>query len=117
MSDLLIMILKCAILSHKFRINYYEMSKVCIITGKAPMYGHNVSHANNKTKRRFLPNLQNASFFSDALEQKFYFRLSTAGIRTIERHGGLDQYLLTTQNSKLHPDLVVLKKLISSKAQ
>lgn len=92
------------------------MAKVCIITGKAPMTGHNVSHANNKTKRRFLPNLQNASFYSDRLEQKFDFKLSTKGIRTIEFHGGLDGYLLTTGNSKLHPALRRLKKEIQKKA-
>lgn len=93
------------------------MSKVCIITGKSPMSGNNVSHANNRTRRRFLPNLQNASFHSDALDQKFYFKLSTNGIRTIEFHGGLDQYLITTQNSKLHPELLHLKRKIMEKAQ
>ena len=92
------------------------MSKVCIITGKSPMTGHNVSHANNKTKRRFLPNLQNASFYSDRLEKRFDFKLTTSGIRTIEFHGGLDGYLLTTKNSKLHPDLQRLKKEIQNKA-
>lgn len=88
------------------------MSKVCIITGKAPMVGNNVSHANNKTKRRFLPNLQNVSFFSDRLGKKFHFRLSTRGIRTIEFHGGLDGYLTKTKNEKLHPELVRLKREI-----
>ncbi|USO02042.1 MAG: 50S ribosomal protein L28 [Alphaproteobacteria bacterium] len=86
------------------------MSKVCIVTGKAPMTGNNVSHANNRTKRRFLPNLQNTSFYSDLLAQKFYLRVTTRGIRTIEAHGGFDGFLMKTRSSKLHPALQKLKK-------
>lgn len=80
------------------------------------MVGNNVSHAKNRTKRRFLPNLQNASFLSDKLGKKINFRLSTRGIRTIEFHGGLDGFLLNTRNTKLHPELKKLKKEILKKA-
>ena len=70
------------------------MSRRCFLTGKGVLVGNNVSHANNKTKRRFLPNLQQASVLSDALGQPVRLRLTTRAIRTIEHNGGLDAYLL-----------------------
>lgn len=88
------------------------MSRVCIITGKAGLVGNRVSHANNKTKRRFLPNLQDTSLMSDALGHAVRLRLSTRGIRTIEFHGGLDAYLLRAKSSKLQPEARRLKKRI-----
>jgi large subunit ribosomal protein L28 len=88
------------------------MTRRCFVTGKGPLVGHLVSHANNKTKRRFLPNLQNASVMSDALGQTFRMRLSTAAIRTIEHKGGLDAYLMGTIDAKLPADARRIKQRI-----
>jgi large subunit ribosomal protein L28 len=92
------------------------MSRRCGITGKGALVGNNVSHANNKTKRRFLPNLQVTSMLSDALGQPVRLRLSTRAIRTIEKNGGLDAYLLGTPDSRLPADAVRLKRRIARKA-
>lgn len=92
------------------------MSRRCGITGKGALVGNNVSHANNKTKRRFLPNLQVTSMLSDALGQSVRLRLSTRAIRTIEKNGGLDAYLLGTPDIKLPEDAVRLKRRIARKA-
>ena len=88
------------------------MSRRCEITGKAVLSGNNVSHANNKTRRRFLPNLQAASLLSDALGHAVTLRLSTRGIRTVERNGGIDAFLLGTPNRKLQPEALALKRRI-----
>lgn len=88
------------------------MTRRCEITGKGPAVGNNVSHANNKTKRRFLPNLQQVSFLSEALGQSISCRSSTKGIRTVEYHGGIDNYLKGESNSKLTPEMRRLKKRI-----
>ena len=77
------------------------MARRCGVTGKGVMTGHNVSHANNKSPRKFLPNLQRTSMLSDALGQTIRLRLSTNAIRTIERNGGLDAYLLKTNAATL----------------
>jgi large subunit ribosomal protein L28 len=92
------------------------MSRRCGITGKGALVGNNVSHANNKTKRRFLPNLQVTSMLSDALGQPVRLRLSTSAIRTIEKNGGLDAYLLGMPDSRLPADAVRLKRRIARKA-
>ncbi len=89
------------------------MARRCAITGKGVQYGHNVSHANNKTKRRFLPNLQKTTVLSDALGQLISIRLSVNAIRTIERNGGLDEYLLAISDAKLPDEARRLKKRIS----
>ncbi len=88
------------------------MSRRCEITGKAVLAGNNVSHANNKTRRRFLPNLQPASLLSDALGHAVTLRLSTRGIRTVERNGGIDAFLLGTPDRKLQPEALALKRRI-----
>ena len=88
------------------------MSRRCFITGKGVLVGNNVSHANNKTKRRYLPNLQATSVLSDALGRPVRLRLSTNGIRTIEHNGGLDAYLLATSDAKLTPDARRLKRRV-----
>ena len=88
------------------------MSRRCEITGKAVLAGNNVSHANNKTRRRFLPNLQPASLLSDALGHAVTLRLSTRGIRTVERNGGIDAFLLGTPNSRLPATALTLKRRI-----
>lgn len=86
------------------------MSRQCEITGKKPLVGHKVSHANNKTKRRFLPNLQEASFFSTGLKRLVKVTASTHGIRTVEHKGGIDSFLLGTAPTKLTPALRKVRK-------
>ena len=86
------------------------MSRRCVITGKGVLTGNNVSHANNKTRRRFLPNLQESSFWSEILAAPIKLRLSTNGIRTVEHNGGLDAFLLGTPDRKLTEDAIVLKR-------
>lgn len=88
------------------------MSRRCVLSGKAVLYGNNVSHANNKSRRRFLPNLQEASFMSETLGRVVRLRLSTNAIRTIEFHGGLDAYLTQVSSVKLAPELAKLKKIV-----
>jgi large subunit ribosomal protein L28 len=93
------------------------MSRRCELTGKSPMVGNNVSHANNKTKRRFLPNLQVTSLLSDALGQLVKLRLTVNAIRTIEHNGGLDAYLLSVPDAKLPADARRLKRRIEKAAE
>jgi large subunit ribosomal protein L28 len=88
------------------------MSRRCEITGKGVLSGNNVSHANNKTRRRFLPNLQETTLLSDILGADVKLRMSTRGIRTVEHNGGIDAFLLTTNNSKLPEEAKVLKRRI-----
>ncbi len=92
------------------------MSRVCQVTGKAPMVGNNVSHANNKTKRTFLPNLQNVTLISDALGQSVKLRVSTHGLRSVEHVGGLDNWVMKTSDDKLSAKVRKLKKQIAKKA-
>jgi large subunit ribosomal protein L28 len=89
------------------------MARRCMVTGKGVLVGNNVSHANNKTKRRFMPNLQVTSLLSDALGRPVRVRLSTNGLRTIEHNGGLDAWLLGTAATKLDPELRRLKRQIA----
>lgn len=77
------------------------MSRICELTGKGRQVGHNVSHANNRTKRVFLPNLQHVTLMSEKLDRSFKFRVSTNGLRSVEHNGGLDNWLLKTKNEKL----------------
>ncbi len=77
------------------------MSRICELTGKGRQTGHNVSHANNKTKRVFLPNLQNVTLLSESLERSFRLRVSTHGLRSVEHNGGLDKWLLKTADAQL----------------
>ncbi|MBS6473929.1 MAG: 50S ribosomal protein L28 [Acetobacter sp.] len=90
------------------------MAKRCIITGKGVLTGNNVSHANNKSRRRFLPNLQAVSLLSETLGTTVTLRVSTRGLRSIEHNGGLDAYLTGTPNSKLSCEAKRLKKSILS---
>jgi large subunit ribosomal protein L28 len=92
------------------------MARRCTITGKGVQVGHNVSHANNKTKRRFLPNLQYTSVLSDALG-KVPLRISAAAIRTIEHKGGIDAFLRATPDRELSPEGRRLKRRIEKAAQ
>ena len=86
----------------------------CELTGKSFQTGNNVSHAKNRTKRRFLPNLQNISFISETLGRKIQLKVATSTIRTVEKKGGLDEYLLNTSNTKLPVVALKLKKQILS---
>lgn len=88
------------------------MSRQCQITGKKPLVGNSVSHANNKTKRRFLINLQDAAFYSTALKKNIKVRTTTHGIRTVEHKGGIDAFLIGTATTKLMPGLRRYKKLV-----
>ena len=86
------------------------MSRICELTGKSRQVGHNVSHANNKTKRVFLPNLQNVTLMSEALDRSISLRVSTHGLRSVEHVGGLDNWLLKTSNEKLSPRVRKIKR-------
>jgi large subunit ribosomal protein L28 len=92
------------------------MSRRCSITGKGVQAGNNVSHAHNKTRRRFLPNLQKTSLLSETLGGMVRLRLTTSAIRTIEHRGGLDSYLLTTPNHRLPDEARRLKRRIRKAA-
>ena len=89
------------------------MAKRCIITGTGVLTGNKVSHANNKTRRRFMPNLQSVSLLSDTLGTTVTLRISTRALRTIERNGGLDAFLLGTPDRKLSLETKRLKKRIA----
>lgn len=92
------------------------MSRVCELTGKGPMVGNNVSHANNKTKRRFLPNLNDVTLTSDTLGRSFKFRISAAALRTVDHRGGLDGFMAKAKDSELSAKALKVKKDIA-KAQ
>ena len=89
------------------------MSRRCELTGKGPMSGNNVSHANNKTKRRFLPNLQDVSLESEALGRTFKFRISSAALRTVDHRGGLDAFLAKAKDAELSANALKVKKEIA----
>src|SRR5690349_1067846 len=93
------------------------MSRICELTGKGRQTGHNVSHANNKTKRVFLPNLQNVTLLSERLDKSFKFRVSTHGLRSVEHNGGLDNWLLKTGDEKLSARAQKIKRDLKKAAQ
>ena len=92
------------------------MARRCSITGKGVLTGNNVSHAKNRTRRRFLPNLQRTSMMSEALGRPVRLRLTTSAIRTIEHKGGLDAFLRNSRNSELGPEARVIKRRIEKAA-
>jgi large subunit ribosomal protein L28 len=92
------------------------MSRVCELSGKGPMTGNKVSHANNKTKRRWLPNLNEVSLISDVLGQSFKLRISAAALRSVDHRGGLDAFLAKAKDDELSSDALKIKKEIA-KAQ
>lgn len=92
------------------------MSRVCELTGKGPMSGNNVSHANNKTRRRFLPNLNEVTLMSDTLGQSVRLRISAAALRSVDHRGGLDAFLAKARDEELSPRALRLKKEVA-KAQ
>ena len=92
------------------------MSKKCELTGKIPLKGHNVSHANNKTKRRFLPNLKKVKFKSEILRKSLKLTVSNAGVRSVDKKGSFDEFIKTVKNKNLSPRLKKLKKAILIKS-
>ena len=92
------------------------MSKKCELTGKSPLKGHKVSHANNKVKRKFFPNLKNVTFKSDILKRNIRLNVSNAALRTVDYKGGLDFYLKTVKPFKLSAKAKKLKNKIISKS-
>jgi large subunit ribosomal protein L28 len=92
------------------------MSRICELTGRGRQVGHNVSHANNKTKRVFLPNLQNVTLLSDALGKGVRLRVSTHGLRSVEHVGGLDNWLRKTSETDLSLKARRLKREIEKKS-
>ena len=89
------------------------MARICELTGKGRMVGNNVSHANNRTKRTFLPNLQNVTLMSDALARGIKLRVSMNGLRSVEHVGGLDNWLAKTADEKLSLKVRRLKREIA----
>ena len=92
------------------------MSRICELTGKSRQIGHNVSHANNKTKRRFLPNLNDVTLTSETLGQSHRFRISASALRTVDHRGGLDAFLAAASDAELSTKALKLKREIA-KAQ
>jgi large subunit ribosomal protein L28 len=92
------------------------MARRCAATGRGVQTGNNVSHANNKTRRRFLPSLHQVTLLSDVLRERVRLRVTTNGLRTIEKRGGIDAFLLSTPMAKLQPETQALKRRVK-KAQ
>jgi large subunit ribosomal protein L28 len=92
------------------------MSRVCELTGKGPMTGNNVSHANNKTKRRYLPNLNDVTLMSETLGRSVKLRISAAALRSVDHRGGLDKFMAKAKDSELSDRALKVKKEIQ-KAQ
>ena len=88
------------------------MGRTCQLTGKGPQSGHNVSHSNRKTNRRFLPNIQTVSLPSAALGRDVRLKVSTRALRTVAKKGGLDRFLLETADQKLPPNALRLKRKV-----
>ncbi len=91
------------------------MSKKCELTGKITLKGHNVSHANNKTKRKFLPNLKKVKFKSEILKRSLRLTVSNAGVRSVDKKGSFDEFLMSVKSRQLSLRLKKLKKTIISK--
>ncbi len=91
------------------------MSRRCELSGKAVLTGNTVSHANNKERRRFLPNLNQVTLVSDTLKQGINLRVSASALRTVEKRGGLDAYLAKASADELSPKALKLKRQIAKK--
>ena len=91
------------------------MTKKCELTGKMPLKGHNVSHANNKTKRKFLPNLKKIKFKSELLKRSIKLTVSNSGVRSVDKKGSFDEFLKSTKSKHLSLRLKKLKKIIFNK--
>ena len=91
------------------------MSRACELTGKSVMTGNNVSHANNKTRRRFLPNLCNVTLMSESLQRRFRLKVSAHALRTVEHRGGLDAFLMKAKANELSPRARLIRKQVADK--
>ena len=91
------------------------MSKKCELTGKVPLKGHNVSHANNKTKRKFFPNLKKVKFKSEILKRNLKLTVSNAGVRSVDKKGSFDEFLISAKSKYLSIRLKKLKKSLINK--
>lgn len=91
------------------------MSRACELTGKSVLYGNNVSHANNRTRRRFLPNLCNVTLMSETLQQSYRLRISANALRSVEHRGGLDAFLVKAGDNELSQRARLLKRQIAKK--
>jgi len=91
------------------------MARVCKVTGRKPQFGNSVSHANNKNRRRWQPNLQLCSFPSEILGKAVTLRLTARGIRTVEHNGGIDAWVLGARKSRLSDDALALRKTLEKK--
>ena len=91
------------------------MARRCELTGKGVLTGNNVSHANNKTRRRFLPNLCQVHLISDALGQDFALKVSAAALRSVEHRGGLDAFLLKARDTELSTNALRIKRQVEKK--
>ena len=103
-------------LTHKSYTSIIFMTKKCELTGKMPLKGHNVSHANNKTKRRFLPNLKKVKFTSELTGRSLKLTVSNSGVRSVDKKGSFDEFLKTVKNKNLSPRLKKLKKVVLIKS-
>ena len=103
-------------LTHKSYTSIIFMTKKCELTGKMPLKGHNVSHANNKTKRRFLPNLKKVKFKSEMLKKSMKLTVSNAGVRSVDKKGSFDNFLKSAKARDLSLRLKKLKKSLLSKS-
>jgi len=90
-----------------------EMSRRCELTGKGPMTGNNVSHANNKTRRRWLPNLNEVTLQSESLGRGIKLRISAAALRSVDHRGGIDAFLAKARDEELSPNALKVKKEIA----
>ena len=93
------------------------MSRRCSLSGKGVLTGNNVSHAHNKTRRRFLPNLQYVTLISEVLNKSIKLRVATSTLRTVEKRGGLDAYLLAAKYAELTEEAVKIKRQVKKKVQ
>ena len=92
------------------------MSRRCELTGKGPMTGNNVSHANNKSRRRFLPNLVDVTLASESLGQSYSLRISASALRSVDHRGGLDAFLAKARDEELSPRALKIKKNVAKAA-
>ena len=93
------------------------MSRVCELTGKGPATGNNVSHANNKTRRRFLPNLNDVTLMSETLGRTVKLKISAAALRTVDHRGGLDGFMAKAKDDELSPRALKIKREIEKSVQ
>tara|TARA_B100001029_G_C14941301_1_gene383357 strand:+ start:557 stop:838 length:282 start_codon:yes stop_codon:yes gene_type:complete len=92
------------------------MSKKCELTGKTPLKGHKVSHANNKTKRKFYPNLKKVKFTSEILKRNIRLNVTNAAVKSVDKKGSFDLFLKSAKNKKLSPRLKKIKKSLLIKS-